>query len=167
MLYRDIRYAIRNFRLKPGFTLGVVLVLALGIGANTAIFTVVNAVLLQPLPYPESQRLVRLYERSSVSENQFDFVSAANFLDWQRDAKSFVEMAVYKAQNFDLTEDNGAMPEHLAAVISSYNLRHHQRRVVAASFWGQSRHRRFHYSVGWRGLRRHRRDARVVRLPRR
>ena len=85
---RDLRYAIRSLKRNPGFTAAAVLVLALGIGANTAIFTAVQAVLLAPLPYQSPDRLVCLYERNVVGENPFNSVSAPNFYDWQRDSKS-------------------------------------------------------------------------------
>src|SRR5713226_5014127 len=91
----DLRYALRLMRLHPGFTIAAVLVLALGIGANTAIFTVVHAVLLEPLPFPEPKRLVRLYERSVVGESAYNVVSPANFLDWQREATSYVQLAAW------------------------------------------------------------------------
>src|SRR6266403_3137708 len=86
MLLQDLRYALRLMRLNPGFTAGLVLVLALGIGVNTAIFTVVNAVLFEPLPYAAPDRLVRLYEHSPIGTSRYNVVSPANFLDWQRQA---------------------------------------------------------------------------------
>jgi hypothetical protein len=122
MLSQDLRYALRAMRLNPGFTAGVVLVLALGIGVNTAIFTVVNAVLLQPLPYAAPDRLVRLYEHSPIGPSHYNVVSPANFLDWQREASSYAGMAAYGGQTFNLSGSNGALPERLTGVICSYNL---------------------------------------------
>jgi predicted permease len=80
----------------PSFTFAVVSVLALGIGANTAIFSIVNAVLLRPLPFEEPQRLVRLFTWSSGPGGGPDDVSPGKFYDWQRDTKSFEGMAMYQ-----------------------------------------------------------------------
>jgi predicted permease len=122
MLFQDLRYALRLMRLNPGFTAGVVLVLALGIGVNTAIFTVVNAVLFEPLPYAAPDRLVRLYEHSAIGTGRYNVVSPANFLDWQRQSTSYVEIAAYGPQAFNLSGDNGELPERLTATFCSYNL---------------------------------------------
>ncbi len=92
---RDLRYAFRTLARNPSFSAAATLVLALGIGANSAIFTVVQAVLLAPLPYRSAERLVRLHERNVVGETQFNVASWPNFSDWQRDSKSFSEMAAY------------------------------------------------------------------------
>jgi putative ABC transport system permease protein len=119
---RDLRYAFRALVRNPGFTVAAVLVLALGIGANTAIFTVVQGVLLAPLPYQAPDRLVRLYERNVVGENPFNVVSAANFYDWQRDSKSFGEMALYGDWGVSFSLSDGGLPENLTASICSYNL---------------------------------------------
>ena len=116
-MFQDLRYALRMARLNPGFTAGVVLVLGLGIGANTAIFTVVNAVLLEPLPYKDPERLVRLYEHSPIGEDPYNVVSPANFLDWQRDASSYTEMAAYGTRSFSLSGKDGALPERLIGTI--------------------------------------------------
>ena len=89
----DLRYALRFVTRTPSFALTVVGVLALGIGANTALFSIVNAVLLRPLPFEEPDRLVRLYTRTP-SGNPFD-VAPGKFYDWQRDAHSFERMAMY------------------------------------------------------------------------
>jgi predicted permease len=99
--YQDLRYGIRMLTKSPGFTLIAVMTLALGIGANTAIFSVVNAVLLRPLPYPESERLVFLRERG------FNFpemsVSYPNFSDWRAQQKVFEQIGVFNWGSYNLT----------------------------------------------------------------
>ncbi|HKP15148.1 MAG TPA: ABC transporter permease [Gemmatimonadaceae bacterium] len=90
----DLRYALRGIARTPSFAIAVVSVLALGIGANTALFGIVNAVLLRPLPFEEPERLVRLYTKTRAGK-PFD-VSPGKFYDWQRDARSFEGMAVYR-----------------------------------------------------------------------
>jgi len=119
---RDLRYALRALSRNPGFTVTAVLVLALGIGANTAIFTVVQGVLLAALPYQAPDRLVRLYERNVVGENPFNVVSAANFYDWQRDSKSYTGMAIYGGWRGSLSPADDGLPESLTGQICSYNL---------------------------------------------
>jgi len=91
-MYNDLRYALRLLLKNPGFTALVVLILALGIGANTAIFSLVNAVLLRPLPYPEPDRLVMLWERN-LKEGCKHLVSPADFFDLQRNTQSFEYLA--------------------------------------------------------------------------
>jgi putative ABC transport system permease protein len=81
-LWQDVRYALRKLLKSPGFTGIAVLTLALGIGANTAIFSVVNAVLLRDLPFPQSDRIVTLWENNTIDGLERDDVSPANFLDW-------------------------------------------------------------------------------------
>ena len=90
-LLKDLRYAVRMLLKGRVVTLIAILALMLGIGANTAIFSVINAVLLKPLPYPYPERLVRVYEKSPQFEQMS--VSYPNFLDWQREAKAFERMA--------------------------------------------------------------------------
>ena len=90
---RDFRYALRMLYRSPGFTAVAVLTLALGIGANTAIFSVVDAVLLRPLPYPEPDRLVRIWESSLKFDSPRNTVNPLNFLDWRDQSKSFESMA--------------------------------------------------------------------------
>jgi putative ABC transport system permease protein len=91
-LIQDLRYAIRTLSRNPAFSAVAVLTLALGIGANTTIFTVVNGVLLKPLPYPEPDRLLMLWERP-LSGGEIGTVAAANFFDWREQNHSFSRMA--------------------------------------------------------------------------
>jgi predicted permease len=100
-LLQDLRYGLRMLVKNPGFTAVVVLTLALGIGANTALFSVVNGVLLNPLRYAEPDRLVALY--SGTSEDSKSSISYLNFLDWVRDNHSFSALAAYRADDFNLT----------------------------------------------------------------
>src|SRR5215210_6542009 len=92
-LARDIRHSARALRRSSAFTAIAVLCLALGTGANAAIFSVVNTVLLRPLPYPEPARLVRLYETMRDQPGWQGSVSFANFFDWRTQARSFDALA--------------------------------------------------------------------------
>ncbi len=100
-LWQDLRYGSRILWKRPGFTLIAILTLALGIGANTAIFSVVHALLLRPLPYIESERLVLLSEKLPAGERQS--ASHPNYADWRARAQSFEGMAVGWLQSFTLT----------------------------------------------------------------
>ena len=105
-LASDLRYSLRSLLRAPSFAVAVVAVLALGIGANTAIFGIVNAVLLRPLPYDEPDRLVRLFHvppQSTFPGMKRFSVSPANYFDWKRDARSFESMAIYRYRQFTLT----------------------------------------------------------------
>src|SRR5580693_1156024 len=108
-LFPDIRYALRQFRRNPGFTLVVVLTLALGIGANTGIFSVVEGVLLAPLRYFEPARLVMVWENNPRFPRVWN--SYPNFQDWQHSAQSFEQMAAFRPQGIDLTAPG--TPSHL------------------------------------------------------
>ncbi len=99
--FQDLRFALRMLRKSPGFTTVAILTLALGIGANTAIFSVVNAVLLRPLPYPEANRLVFLGEWSEQVPEMS--ISMANFNDWRTQNKIFESMVAYQNDNVVLT----------------------------------------------------------------
>src|SRR5271156_1854487 len=108
-LFQDLRYGARMLRKNPGFTAVAVLTLALGIGANAAIFSVVNAVMLAPLPYNEPDRLVMVMESNPRFAHVW--ISYPNFQDWQRNAQSFQQMAAFMQQGYDLT--NPGTPEHV------------------------------------------------------
>ena len=108
---RDTRHMARGLRRSPGFTLAVVLTLALGIGANTAIFSVVDQLLLRPLPYPDGENLVMVYEaRNSNSHNS---VSPATWLDWQRDTRTLEGVAAWATGRFAVLTGAGE-PTRLA-----------------------------------------------------
>ena len=100
-LIQDVRYAIRMLGKNPSFALIAVLTLALGIGANTAIFSVVNGVLLRPLSFPQPDQLVALSEKSMNFESSS--ISYPNFLDWQRLNSTFAALAAYRSDNFSIT----------------------------------------------------------------
>jgi predicted permease len=98
-LLQDLRYAVRMLRQNPGFAAIAVLTLALGIGANTALFSVVNGVLLNPLAYPQSGQLVAVYGKTTGFDQAP--INYLNFLDWQRDTKTFSSLAIYRNQDYN------------------------------------------------------------------
>ena len=99
---RDVRHAARGLWRSPGFSLAVILTLALGIGGNTAVFSVVDQLLLRPLPYPDGDKLV-MVEESTGGLNSRDDVSPANWLDWQRESRTFRRFAAWRPWAFTLT----------------------------------------------------------------
>lgn len=111
----DLKFAIRTLSKSPAFTITAVLTLALGIGANTAVFSVVNAVLLQALPYPDPDRLVHVEER----RESFGRMSVAypNYLDWRATQRSFEDISIYRGDSFNLKGDGD--PERVEAVYVS------------------------------------------------
>src|ERR1700690_676110 len=122
-LTQDLRYGARTMMRAPGFTTMAVLALALGIGANTAIFSVVNAVLLRPLPYDEPERLIQVWhsppQRSFPGMPTFT-VSPANFLDWRKQNHSFQGMSAYGFGRYTLT--GSGHPEAIRMVAASAGL---------------------------------------------
>jgi putative ABC transport system permease protein len=98
---RDIRHGARDLWRSPGFSVAVILTLALGIGGNTAVFSVVDQLLLRPLPYPDGDQLVMVAE--SVGANSHADVSPANWLDWQRESRTFRGFAAWRSWSFTLT----------------------------------------------------------------
>jgi putative ABC transport system permease protein len=117
-LIKDIQYGLRGLLKHPGFTAIAIITLALGIGANTAIFSVVNAVLLRPLPYPQPDQLVRLGE-STLLKGTFESVTAGNFLDWRAQAQTFAGMSAIRYEGFNLT--GADRPERITGVIANSN----------------------------------------------
>src|SRR5579862_9064337 len=109
-LLQDLRYSLRVLMKAKGFAAAAILILALGIGANSAIFSVVNTVLLRPLPFVDSDRLVEVYHvppaRSFPGITRFS-VSAANYLDWRSTAKSFDGMAACGYGQRTLADNDG------------------------------------------------------------
>jgi hypothetical protein len=97
---QDVKYAVRRVIKEPGVTLVAVVTLALGIGVTTAVFSVVNAVLLKSLPYPEPDRLVVLYSQTASWQKMSS--SYANFLDWARENRSFSDLAAFRPDDMNL-----------------------------------------------------------------
>ena len=104
-ILRDLRVAFRALLRRPGFTAAVTLTLALGIGANTAIFSVVNGVLLKPLPYPNDERLMTLWTR--FSSGQHETASMPDYTDWKSQSTSFASMSAYANSNDNLAAVGG------------------------------------------------------------
>src|SRR5215212_5770575 len=108
---QDVRYGLRSLLKKPAFTLTAVIALALGIGANTAIFSVINGVLLRSLSYAEPDRIVMLWERNLTGTRTQNVISPGNFLDWQKQSASFEQMAAVWDLRVNLTGGNGEPEE--------------------------------------------------------
>ena len=115
-LIQDLRYGLRILRNKPGFAIVTTLVIALGIGANTVIFSVINSVLLRPLPYDNPEGLVQLWEHSA-QQNKTHALSLPNFVDWSEQNQSFEQIAIYMGWNLNLT--GGEQPERVQGVLVS------------------------------------------------
>jgi putative ABC transport system permease protein len=115
---RDLRYGLRTLRRTPGFTLIAIVVMALGIGANIALFTVVRSVLLKPLPYRDAGRLVLMYENDKDRPHHTPWlpVDAGSFWEWQRAAQSEAQMALVSPfQGYNVSAEGGKLPEVIDA----------------------------------------------------
>jgi predicted permease len=123
-LARDLRCSVRQLRKSPGFAVTALLIIGLGIGASTALFTVVHSVLLNPLPYPQSSRLVELYEDQGNTAQQYHYipVTAGSFREWQRAAQSSAEMAIVGPwMTYDVSASGAQLPESAHAGWVSWN----------------------------------------------
>jgi putative ABC transport system permease protein len=118
-IFKDIRYGVRSLVKHRAFTAITIITLTLGIGANTAIFSVVNAVLLRPLPYPQPDELVVLRERNLLKASS-EAVAAGNFLDWRGQNQTFAGMSAYRYENFSVT--GADHPERMPGLIATSDL---------------------------------------------
>ena len=118
-LIKDIRYGVRGLLKRPGFTVIALITLALGIGANTAIFSVVNAVLLRPLPFQKPEELVIVWEDLAFAGFPHNTPAPANYVDWKTQNQSFVDMAASRETSFNLTGDGE--PERVSAYAVTAN----------------------------------------------
>lgn len=119
-LWQDVQYGWRMLWKNPGFTAIAVLTLTLGIGANTALFSVVNGVLLNPLPYPEPQQLVAVYGKTEqFAQSSIPYL---NFLDWQKDNRTLASLAAFRSDDFNVTGQGE--PERLRGFMISADLFH-------------------------------------------
>jgi predicted permease len=116
---RDLSHAVRLIRRRPGFSAVVILTLALGIGANTAIFSVIDAVLLRPLPYKDPSHLAILWSEDSAHGLQEGRVSLLNFADWKLRARAFEDMTLFGAQTFLLGSNDGPPERMRSARVTS------------------------------------------------
>jgi predicted permease len=106
-IWLDVRYGLRQLRRSPGFAVSAIVTLALGIGAAAAVFTVVHRVLLQPLPYPEPQRLVRLWDRNEAAGLPYFSVSPANYFAWREASRTLEALGAYREDGFTLRTAEG------------------------------------------------------------
>jgi len=118
--FREVRIGIRTLARTPGFAIVSILVIAIGIGANVSLFTIVRSVLLKPLPFKDPDRLVMLYGRSG--EDKYNPVAAGDFYDWQRQTHSFEQMAIWRWSGYSITSDKKELPEGLNSITASWNI---------------------------------------------
>jgi putative ABC transport system permease protein len=121
-MYYDLRYAVRTLLKSPGFTSVVILSLALGIAANSTMFSVINAVLLRPLNFKEPDRLVALYEFSQEQTRSMRNPALFSFLEWRRNTASFEQMELAVGGLEFYTVSGSGQPERLRAQFMSPNL---------------------------------------------
>ena len=119
-----MRFALRTLRKSPGFTAVTILVIALGIGATTALFTVVRSILLTPLPFNDPQRLIRLYEWSVNDKFPYNVVAGGMFAEWKKRSHGFSDLAIVgpDATEYGLSGTGGQLPEKVHAWECSWNL---------------------------------------------
>lgn len=121
-MMRDLRYGIRSLRRTPGFAFIAVLVIALGIGSNVALFTVVRSVLLRPLPFADPDRLLRLYESSTDVRFTFNESAPGVYREWKRLNHTFTDLAISGSASYNLSGNGGQLPESVRAASFSWNV---------------------------------------------
>src|ERR1700730_1588100 len=121
---RDLRFSLRTLRRTPGFTVIAILVMALGIGANVALFTVVRGVLLRPLPFHDPDRLVMLYEAGLHKEDTAgsNVVSGGMYAEWKKQNRSYSSLALAQAIRVQLSGSGGQLPEKLNSALFSWDM---------------------------------------------
>jgi predicted permease len=120
---RNLRISIRTLARTPGFAFISILVIAIGIGANVALFTVVRSVLLKPLPFKEPGRLIRLYEHSSDDKFPYNMSAGGIFAEWKKQSRSFSDLAILSAsEDYNLSGAGGQLPEKVRGAACSWNL---------------------------------------------
>ncbi len=119
-LLQDVRYALRMMRKSPAFSLAAILTLALGMGANTVMFSVLNTVLLRPLPYPHPDRLVQIWETDSRRGDTHGVVSAYNFVDWRNQSQTLAQMATYDSNSAVLTGQKAPRRVYISFVSAGF-----------------------------------------------
>jgi predicted permease len=114
--WQDLRYGARMLRKQPGFTLIAVITLALGIGANTTIFSVINSLLLKPIPFPDADRLVLVWQTQANDPKSRNIISAPNYQDWQRQNDVFANMAIFDSAGKGYNLSGSGEPERVSGV---------------------------------------------------
>src|SRR5262245_59882050 len=122
-LWRDARYGLRTLWRSPSFSVTAILVMALGIGASTSLFTIVRSVLLKPLPFRDPNQLVMVYEHfRQNNESPYNVVAPAVFHDWREKTHGFQDMAAWHWWAGAITSDSGEMPEYIGGAAGTWNL---------------------------------------------
>ena len=184
----DFRHAMRALRMEPGFSAIVILTLAIGIGACTAVFSIVNALLLKSLPYPEPERLVVVWETERDNRAENFIVAKPVYEDWRREARSFSAMGVWEFRTFNIaSEQEPQQVQGLRAVVESVHgarrasspgesvhgrgrrarprRRRDKRHGLADAVWRRSFSHRKDHPVEWRSLPADWRHAARIRVP--
>ncbi|HMD19800.1 MAG TPA: ABC transporter permease [Alloacidobacterium sp.] len=121
-LLRDARISTRTLLRTPGFAVVATLVMALGIGANVALFTIVRSILLKPLPFKDPNRLLRLYEHSAADDFPYNICAGGIFAEWKKQNKSFSNLAIMGYAGYNLSGTGGQLPENVRAATFSHDL---------------------------------------------
>ncbi len=122
LLLRDLGYSVRALARTPVFAAIAILVMALGIGANVALFTIVRSVLIKPLPFADAGRLMRLYERTPDDKYEWNDCAPGVFAEWKRINKSFTDLALWSDARYNLSDAGQQLPESVRAATFSWNM---------------------------------------------